>query len=56
MYCSHCFELGKFTMLDSTAPEMKALVKQKLKQKGFPGFIATFFVSGVPRLQRWQQR
>jgi len=54
MYCSHCYELGKFCRPNVTAPEMQALVKQKLKGMGFPGFIAGFFTRGIPKLERWR--
>jgi len=54
MYCSHCYQLGKFTMPDASAGEMQALVKQKLKEMGFPGFIAGFFTRGIPKLERWR--
>jgi len=56
MYCSHCYELGKFTRPSVTAPEMQALVKQKLQEIGFPGFIAGFFTRGIPKLERWRAR
>lgn len=48
MYCSYCFENGKFTQPDITAAEMQSFVKGKLKQMGFPGFIAGFFTKGIP--------
>ena len=53
-YCSHCFENGKFTQPDITAAEMKGLVKGKLKEMGFPGIVAWFFTSNIPRLARWK--
>lgn len=55
MYCSHCFQLGKFTMPDATAAEMQSLVKAKLRGMGFPGFIAGFFTRGIPKLERWRR-
>ena len=53
-YCSHCWENGKFTRPDITADGMKALVKGKLMEMGFPGFIAWLFTSNIPRLERWK--
>ena len=38
MYCSHCYENGKFTLPDITVDQMKERVKQKLKEFGFPDF------------------
>ncbi len=55
MYCSRCYEEGQFTSPDMTADEMKDLVKGKLKEMGFPGFIAGFFTKGIPKLERWKK-
>ena len=55
LYCSKCYENGKFTTPDMTVDEMKALVKGKLKEFGFPGFIAGFFTKGIPKLERWRR-
>lgn len=53
-FCSHCYENGEFTNQDITMDEMKSLVKGKLKEIGFPGFIAGFFTRGIPKLERWK--
>jgi hypothetical protein len=55
MYCSHCFENGAFTWPDATLKEMQSLVKTKLKEMGFPGFMAGFFTRPIPRLERWKK-
>jgi len=54
MYCSYCYENGAFTQPDITVDEMKALVKGKMKEMGFPGFLAWFFTKGIPKLERWE--
>ena len=54
MYCSFCYENGSFKNPDMTMQEMQSLVKEKLKEMGFPGFIAGFFTKGIPRLERWK--
>lgn len=54
MYCSHCFRDGRFTMPDLTVEQMKERVREKLKEFGFPGFMAGFFTRGIPRLERWR--
>ena len=54
MYCSHCFQAGKFTLPDITAGAMQLFVKEKLKTMGFPGFVAGFFTRRIPRLERWR--
>ena len=55
MYCSYCYENGDFTQPDITVDEMKALVKGKMKEMGFPGFLAGFFTKGIPKLERWKK-
>ena len=55
MYCSKCYTDGKFNNPDiTTAQQMQAFVKEKLKSMGFPGFMAGMFVKGIPHLERWK--
>ena len=54
-YCSYCYENGTFLQPNITAQEMKVFVKEKLKEMGFPGFLASFFAKGIPKLERWKQ-
>lgn len=56
MYCSLCYENGKFISPDMTVQQMQNLVKNKLKEMGFPGFIAGIFTKGIPKLKRWQEQ
>ena len=53
-YCSFCYSDGEFFNPDMTIDQMKALVVEKLRQKGFPNFVANFFASGLKRLKRWR--
>lgn len=53
-FCSYCFENGKFTSENITAEEMQIFVIAKMKEMGFPGFLAKFFSKGIPKLQRWK--
>lgn len=55
LYCSHCYENGKFVLPDITVAQMQERVKGKLKEFGFPGFLAGFFTRGIPKLARWRQ-
>lgn len=55
MYCSYCYANGTFSKLDMTMDEMKTLVKEKLKEMGFPGFITGWFTKGIPKLKRWKK-
>ena len=52
LYCSLCYKKGVFTK-DCTAAEMQKFCKDKLKEMGFPGFMARMMSNGVPKLQRW---
>lgn len=53
-YCANCYENGQFKQPDWTVVQMQDFVKSKMKKMGFPGFIASFFVKGIPRLKRWE--
>lgn len=53
VYCSHCYHGGRFTKPDLTAPQMQELVRGKLKEFGFPGFVAGLFARRIPKLKRW---
>ena len=55
MYCSYCYDDGKFLQPDITVTEMQEFVKVKLKEMKFPGFIAGFFTKGIPKLERWKK-
>lgn len=52
-YCSRCYDEGKLTLPDITLTQMQDLVKGKIKEMGFPGFMANFFTKGIPKLERW---
>ncbi len=53
-YCSYCYQKGEFTQPDFTAAQMQAFCKGKMKEMGFPGFLAGFFTAGIPKLERWK--
>jgi len=52
-YCSHCYQAGKYTMPNLTVEQMQDRVKGKIKEAGFPGFLAGFFTKKIPTLKRW---
>ena len=56
MYCSKCYENGKFSTPNITVTDMQVLVKGKLKEFGFPGFLAGWFTKGIPKLERWKNQ
>ncbi|WP_312298129.1 zinc ribbon domain-containing protein [Chryseobacterium sp.] len=53
-YCGYCYEKGQFTQPDITAKEMQDFVKHKMKDMGFPAFLAGLFSKGIPKLERWK--
>ncbi|MBF8294955.1 MAG: hypothetical protein HW389_1500 [Bacteroidetes bacterium] len=53
MYCSHCYQQGKFTLPNITVDQMKDLVKGKMKEMHIPGFLAYFMTKNIPKLKRW---
>ena len=53
-FCAHCFQAGKFVLPDLTVEQMKIRVKAKMKEFGFPGFLAGLFTRGIPKLERWK--
>lgn len=54
MYCSYCYGDGKFVNPEWTVQQMQDFVKGKMKEMGFPGFLAGFFTRGIPKLERWK--
>lgn len=55
MYCSHCYENGKFTLPDITALEMKELVTNKIIEMKIPKFVANFLTRNTHKLKRWKK-
>lgn len=56
IYCSYCFGDGDFLQPNITFTEMKALVKDKVKDMGVPGFLTGFFTMNLHKLDRWKNR
>jgi Putative zinc ribbon domain len=54
MYCSNCYQNGKFTMPDLTVDQMIDRVRGKMKEMHIPGFLGFFFVRNIPKLKRWR--
>jgi hypothetical protein len=55
MYCAYCYEDGHFKQPDWTVAQMQEFSKGILKKMGFPGFLATLFTKGIPKLERWKR-
>jgi hypothetical protein len=56
MFCSHCYEQGRFTLPDVTVTQMQERVKEKIREAGFPGFLAGLFTKKIPKLERWNRK
>jgi len=54
MYCSHCYQGGKFTLPGLTLAQMQERVRGKMKEMKIPGILAHFMVRKIPKLKRWQ--
>ena len=55
MYCSNCYQNGRFTMPDITVDQMIERVKGKMKEMHIPGFLGGFFTRKIPQLERWKK-
>jgi hypothetical protein len=53
-YCSYCYVDGAFADNFTTAKEMVAFAKAKLKEQGYGWFKRWFYTAHIPRLARWQ--
>lgn len=56
MYCSYCYADGEFKQKEISVAQMQDFVKNKMKEMGFPGFLAGMFVKGIPKLERWKNQ
>ena len=55
MYCSLCYENGKFTLPNITVDEMKELVTEKLIEMKIPKFVAKLLARSTNKLKRWKK-
>ena len=54
LYCSYCYVHGRFQNIEIDTPKkMQAFIKGKLKDVGFPGFVADIITLNIPKLKRW---
>lgn len=51
----YCYENGKFKQANASAEQMQEFVKGKMKEMGFPSFLAGFFTKAIPKLERWKK-
>ncbi len=53
MYCSHCYQKGRFTLPDISAEQMVERVRGKMREMHVPGFLGFFLTRNIPKLKRW---
>jgi hypothetical protein len=56
MYCSNCYENGQYKQPAWSADQMRDFVKGKMKDMGFPGFLAGPFSRRIYSLERWKDK
>ena len=54
MYCTHCYQDGRFTWPDATADQMQIYSIGILMKRHWPGFLAKMATNGIPKLARWK--
>ena len=54
MYCTHCYQDGRFTWPDATADQMQIYSIGILMKRHWPGFLAKMATNGIPKLERWK--
>jgi len=55
IYCSYCFQNGKFNDSFTKPSEMVSFVKGKLKEMGYGPLKRWFYTSHIPQLGRWKK-
>lgn len=53
LYCSYCFQDGKFTF-EGTVKEFQEFCRQKMIENGSSKIVAWLFTRGMKRLGRWK--
>ena len=52
-YCSYCYADGRFKHPDMTVGQMKIISAAKLRDQGYPLFVARLLVRNLHKLERW---
>lgn len=54
MYCSRCYQRGRFVMPNITVQQMQERVNVKLVEAGTPRLLAALLTRTIPNLKRWR--
>jgi hypothetical protein len=55
VYCSGCYQMGKFMEPDLTVDEMIEEVRVKMKANKVPIFVSNKITNDIPNLKRWSK-
>ena len=55
MYCSYCYQDGKFADDFKTAKEMQDFCITKMVEMKYPKFVAWLLTRSIPGLERWRR-
>jgi hypothetical protein len=56
LYCSYCYQNGKFVGGETTVKEFQEFCRQKMIEGGHSRFLAWLFTRGMKRLGRWKNK
>lgn len=56
IYCSFCYEDGKFVKPNMTLQDMQKLCMDKVRERGVPKFLAWIFTRKMHKLKRWNRK
>lgn len=54
LYCSYCYQHGKFLYEGNDAKEFQEFCRQKMIEGGHNKFSSWLFTRGMKRLKRWK--
>ncbi len=56
LYCSYCYENGKFLYTGTNVKEFQEHCRQKMIEGGHNKFVSWLFTRGMSRLDRWKNK
>lgn len=56
IYCSFCYDDGKFSQPNMTLQEMQKLCMDKVQGRGVPKLLAWLFTRKMHKLSRWNKK
>ena len=56
IYCSLCYQDGKFCQPEMRLQDMQMLCMRKVQERGVPKFLAWLFTRRMHKLKRWNSK